>query len=364
VGTPPKLLERVRAAIRTKHYSIRTEEAYVTWSKRYILFHGKKHPSAMGAEEINAFLTHLAVDRNVSASTQNQALSAILFLYREVLNETVGWITDIVKASRSRRLPVVLTREEVVRILERLGGLERIVGELLYGTGLRVVEGLRLRVKDLDFAKSSILVRDGKGRKDQHTMLPDLLSGPLTDHLGGVRSLHDADLAAGFGSVYLPYALERKYPSASREWAWQYVFPAQRMSVDPRSGVRRRHHLDERIVQRAFAGALRSAGIAKSASVHTLRHSFATHLLEDGYDIRTVQELLGHADVKTTMIYTHVLIQNGGRRVRSPLDAATLRDNRERINGKDSDPPPQKPVESTRCGNEDPGIKWHYETEE
>jgi len=365
MGEPPKLLDRVRASVRTRHYSIRTEEAYVTWAKRYILFHGKKHPSAMGAEEINAFLTHLAVDRNVSASTQNQALSAILFLYREVLNEKVGWIADLVKASRPRRLPVVFTRDEVVRILERLDGVERMVGEILYGTGLRVIEALRLRVKDIEFATNAILVRDGKGRKDRHTMLPHSLSESLATHLVRVRSLHDVDLAAGLGAVHLPYALERKYSRAAREWAWQYVFPAQRISLDPRSGVRRRHHMDERLVQRAFAVALRKAGVAKSGSVHSLRHSFATHLLEDGYDIRTVQELLGHSDVKTTMIYTHVLHQNGGRGVRSPLDATTLRDRREpAIATPDTTCSATTPVESECSSTAETDIAWEYGPEE
>jgi integron integrase len=364
MAEPRKLLDRVRDSVRARHYSIRTEEAYVTWAKRYILFHGKKHPSAMGAEEINAFLTHLAVDRNVAASTQNQALSAILFLYREVLGENVGWISDLVKASRPRRLPVVFTRDEVVAILQNLRGVERVVGELLYGTGLRVIEALRLRVKDLDFATNAILVRDGKGRKDRHTMLPRSLSGALSAHLVEVRGRHDADLAAGLGAVYLPYALERKYPRASKEWAWQYVFPAQRISVDPRSGVTRRHHLDERLVQRAFSAALKKAAIAKAGSVHTLRHSFATHLLEDGYDIRTVQELLGHSDVKTTMIYTHVLVQNGGRGVRSPLDATALHDKREPVNGATPSTDSATAVDSGECQKEEPEIVWQYEADE
>jgi integron integrase len=326
MSEPPRLLDRIRMAVRTRHYSIRTEEAYVAWAKRYILFHNKKHPSAMGAEEINAFLTHLAVERNVAASTQNQALSAILFLYKEVLQENVGWISDVVRATRPKRPPVVFTREEVARIIGVMSGIERLVAELLYGTGLRVIEAVRLRVKDVEFARSEINVRDGKGRKDRITMLPRSLGDTLAAHLEKVRALHDRDLAGGMGAVYLPDALAVKYRGAARAWAWQYVFPAQRISLDPRSGEYRRHHLDERLVQRAFAGSLKGAQIAKHAGVHSLRHSFATHLLEDGYDIRTIQELLGHSDVKTTMIYTHVLNRGGGRGVRSPLDAITIRD--------------------------------------
>ena len=320
----PKLLDRIRMAVRTRHYSIRTEEAYVTWARRYILFHGKKHPSAMGAPEVNAFLTHLAVEKSVSASTQSQALSALLFLYEQVLQEDVGWIGDVVRSTRPKRLPVVFTREEVLRVLGVMSGTERLVAELLYGTGLRVIEGVRLRVKDLDFARGEIMVRDGKGRKDRITMLPRSLAEGLAAHLIRVREVHDRDLAAGMGEVFMPEALSRKYPGAVRSWSWQYAFPARRISVDPRSGTHRRHHLDERLVQREFSAALRESGIGKAAGVHSLRHSFATHLLEDGYDIRTIQELLGHADVKTTMIYTHVLNRSGGRGVRSPLDALPI----------------------------------------
>jgi integron integrase len=320
----PRLLDRIRMAVRTRHYSIRTEEAYVTWVRRYILFHGKKHPSAMGAEEINAFLTHLAVEKNVAASTQGQALSAILFLYREVLKEEVGWIKDVVRAAKPRRLPVVFSRREVAAILGAMDGVERLIAELLYGTGLRIIEAVRLRVKDLDFEKNEIVVRDGKGRKDRRTMLPRALAAPLAAQLERAARLHRADLETGRGVVYMPDALARKYPRAGRVWAWQYVFPAGRISVDPRSEEKRRHHFDEGLVQRAFGAALRRAGVNKAAGVHALRHSFATHLLEDGYDIRTIQELLGHADVKTTMIYTHVLNQQGGRGVRSPLDTITI----------------------------------------
>lgn len=321
---PPKLLTRVREAVRTRHYSRRTEEAYVAWIRRYILFHGLKHPSAMGRDEINEFLTHLAVERNVAASTQNQALSAVLFLYREVLEEEVGWIDGIVRATRPKRLPVVLEREEIAAIVSRMEGLERLIAELLYGSGLRIIEAVRLRVKDVDFSRNELTVRDGKGRKDRKTMLPRTVADRLEAHLRRTRELHGADLTYGFGAVYMPDALARKYPKAAKSWSWQYVFPAPRITLDPRSSLRRRHHLDERQIQRAFSDALKKTGVTKAATVHTLRHSFATHLLEDGYDIRTIQELLGHADVKTTMIYTHVLNQQGGRGVRSPLDVIAL----------------------------------------
>ena len=364
MSNPPKLLDRVRIAVRTRHYSLRTEEAYVGWVKRYILFHRKKHPSAMGAEEINAFLSHLAVDRQVAASTQNQALSALLFLYREVLEEQVGWIGEIVRAVRPRRLPEVFSRDEVVRILRRMSGQNRLVATLLYGTGMRLLEALRLRVKDLEFGRSEILVRDGKGRKDRVTMMPLTLAGDLQHHLASVRELHDGDLRAGFGSVYLPDALARKYRNAARTWGWQYVFPARKIGLDPRSGERRRHHYDERLVQRAFAVARASAGVARPASVHSLRHSFATHLLEDGYDIRTIQELLGHTDVKTTMIYTHVLNRSGGRGVRSPLDGVALGDESGRVT-----PPPGPDDHATstdadRCPVTPEAGEEGYETEE
>ncbi len=330
---PPKLLDRIRMAVRTRHYSRRTEEAYVAWARRYILFHNKKHPSAMRSEEINAFLTHLAVEKNVAASTQNQALSAILFLYKEVLQENVGWITDLVRAAKPKRLPVVFAREEVARLLGRMTGVDRLVAELLYGSGLRVIEAVRLRVKDLDLRKGELTVRDGKGQKDRITMLAGSIGEKLTVHLAAMKKLHEQDVAAGMGSVYLPDALERKYPGAARAWAWQYAFPAQRISVDPRSGARRRHHHDERQVQRSFAAALKATKIPRAGGVHSLRHSFATHLLEDGYDIRTIQELLGHTDIKTTMIYTHVLNRSGGRGVRSPLDAIASNDENCRVKG-------------------------------
>lgn len=316
-----KLLDRVSAALRTRHYSLRTEEAYVAWVKRFVLFHGKRHPYEMGEPEINAFLSSLATDGRVAASTQNQALSALLFLYRHVLARPVESLGDVVRAKRPERLPVVLTRNEVRRVLARLGGEPRLVATLLYGSGLRLMEALRLRVKDLDVSRNEILVRDGKGQKDRVTMLPAALKPALAAYLRTVRARHDAELARGAGDVHLPDAIRIKYPGAAKSWPWQFVFPAGRESADPRSGEVRRHHLPETAVQRAVKRAVADAGIAKPASCHTLRHSFATHLLEGGYDIRTIQELLGHRDVATTMIYTHVL-NTGGRGVRSPLDGA------------------------------------------
>ena len=316
--TSKKLLDRVRDAIRVKHYSIRTEQAYVSWIKRYIYFHDVRHPAEMGAPEVEAFLTHLAVNENVAASTQNQALSALLFLYREVLHQDLGPI-DALRAKKPKRLPTVLTKDEIRRVLDHLSSTHQLMAKLLYGSGLRLMECLRLRVKDVDFAQRQIIVRNGKGEKDRVTMLPESLVAPLQDHLRFVERLHQEDLAKGFGAVYLPYALERKYPNANREWIWQYVFPSRRLSVDPRSGVVRRHHLHESGLQKAVRAAARTAEIPKKVSCHTFRHSFATHLLESGYDIRTVQELLGHKNVKTTMIYTHVL-NRGPLAVRSPLD--------------------------------------------
>jgi len=316
----PKLLDQLRGRLRVKHYSIRTEQSYVEWVRRFVLFHGKRHPRDLGPTEVEAFLTDLAVRRRVSASTQNQAKSAILFLYKEVIDKELPWLNGIVAARVSQRLPVVLSVEEVNAALGRLRGTSALVARLLYGAGLRILECLRLRVKDVDFARREILVRDGKGAKDRVTMSPESLIEPLQRHLERVRELHGEDLTAGFGSVYLPYALDRKYPNAGRQWMWQYVFPSARLSKDPRSGVVRRHHADEKPIQRALQSALRAAGIHKPATPHTLRHSFATHLLQNGYDIRTVQELLGHSDVSTTMIYTHVL-NRGGRGVVSPLDA-------------------------------------------
>lgn len=322
--TPPRrspFLEQVRDAIRVRHYSIRTEQAYVDWIRRYILFHAKRHPKAMGAAEVGAFLTHLAVERDVSSSTQNQALNALVFLYDKVLEQPLGEVHGVVRAARKPRLPAVLTREEVARVLTGLVGPIWLVACLQYGSGLRLLESVRLRVKDLDFEHRALVVREGKGGKDRVVTLPDELMEPLRAHLANRRMLFEQDVRAGWGTVYLPHALARKYPHAPSEWAWQYVFPATRVSVDPRSGAKRRQHLDESAVQKAVRRAVVAAGVDKPASCHTLRHSFATHLLERGADIRTVQEQLGHADVRTTQIYTHVL-QRGGRAVRSPLGEA------------------------------------------
>jgi integron integrase len=319
VGQKPKLLDQVREAIRMRHYSLRTEEAYVSWIKRFILFHGKRHPLEMGQQEIAQFLSALAIKDHVSASTQNQALCALLFLYRQVLAQEFGWLDDVVRAKRPRRLPVVLSRQEVRELLSALPGIHWIMANLLYGAGLRLLECLRLRVKDVDFGVNQITVREGKGNKDRVTMLPAVVKAPLAAHVEGVRTLHQRDLEQGFGRVYLPDALKQKYSNAEREWGWQWVFPASRVSVDPRSGERRRHHMHEAVLQRAVKEAARKVGLPKPVSCHTLRHSFATHLLDEGYDIRTIQELLGHRDVSTTMLYTHVL-NRGGRGVHSPAD--------------------------------------------
>lgn len=315
----PRLLDLVRDQIRLKHYSIRTERVYCEWIKRYVRFHNYRHPSEMGAAEVEAFLSDLAVRRDVSASTQNQALAALLFLYKQVLKHDLPWLGEVVRAKKPSRLPVVLSIQEVQQVLGHLEGEVGLVTRLLYGAGLRLMEALRLRVKDVDFSRNELLIRDGKGQKDRVTVLPVSVIEALRRHLARVRVLHQQALAGGGGDVYLPDALARKYPKAPWEWGWQYVFPAAGLSVDPRSGAVRRHHLDEKRVQRAFKRAVNTAGIAKLATPHTLRHSFATHLLESGQDIRTVQELLGHADVKTTMIYTHVL-NRGGLAVLSPLD--------------------------------------------
>ena len=319
----PKLLDLMRGKIRLKHYSIRTEQAYVDWIKRYILHFDKVHPKDLGAAQVEVFLTHLAVAGRVSASTQNQAKSALLFLYKEVLGVQLPWLDKVESAKTPKRLPVVLTREEVQKILGHLQGTNWLVASLLYGTGIRILEALRLRVKDIDFSRKEILIRDGKGFKDRVTMLPQSLINPLREHIARVKALHEQDLAAGYGSVYMPYALDKKYPNAPREWAWQYVFPSIKLSIDTRvdaaQQVTRRHHVQDQAVQRAVKQAVRDANLTKPATPHTFRHSFATHLLEGGYDIRTVQELLGHSDVATTMIYTHVL-NKGGRGVTSPLD--------------------------------------------
>jgi integron integrase len=317
---PPKLLDQVRDRIRVKHYSIRTETQYVQWIKRFIIFHDKRHPKEMGASEVEAFLTHLAVVGNVAAATQNQALSAILFLYREVLSINLPWLDGVVRAKTPQRLPVVLTRQEVASVLDRMSGVYALLAQLLYGTGMRLMECVRLRVRDVDFERAEIVVRDGKGAKDRVTMLPQALIIPLQAHLRTRRQLFDDDRVAGKASVFMPNALDRKYLNAATDWAWQYVFPSGSYSIDPRSGEERRHHLDEKLLQRAVKKAVQASGVAKLATPHTFRHSFATHLLQSGYDIRTVQELLGHADVATTIIYTHVL-NKGGRGVTSPLDA-------------------------------------------
>ncbi|HSD55250.1 MAG TPA: integron integrase [Burkholderiales bacterium] len=315
----PMLLEQVRERMRVLHYSYRTEAQYVQWIKRFILFHDKRHPSRMGAPEVESFLTHLAVNGRVAAPTQNQAKAAILFLYKQVLGQELEWLDGVTQAKASTHLPVVLTLEEVRAVLGRLSGTNWLIASLLYGAGLRLMESVRLRVKDVEFTRREILVRDGKGGKDRVTMLPDRLVEPLRNHLVAVMRVHEADLIAGRGEVYLPFALARKYPNAGRQWGWQYVFPAQRLSLDPHADRVRRHHVDEKGVQRAMKEALRDAGVVKPATPHTLRHSFATHLLQAGHDIRTVQELLGHRDVATTMVYTHVL-NRGGRGVLSPLD--------------------------------------------
>ncbi len=317
-GTP-RLLDRVRQAIAVHQYSHRTEEAYVSWIRRYVVFHGKRHPSTLGATEITAFLSDLAVRGQVTASTQNQALSALLFLYRIVLGQEVDGLEDIVRAKRSAHVPTVLARGEVAAVLSRLRGTPWLMASLMYGSGLRLLECARLRVKDLEFPRNQLTVRDGKGRKDRVTMLPAPLVHPLQEHLRRVRLQHELDLKAGLGTVELPNALRRKYPTAEADWGWQWVFPASRYYTCPVTGRRRRHHLHETVLQRAFKDALRLAGVAKPASCHTLRHSFATHLLEAGYDLRTIQELLGHSDISTTMIYAHVL-NRGGMGVRSPLE--------------------------------------------
>jgi integron integrase len=316
---PPKLLDRVRQAIRTRHYSPRTEQAYVHWIRRYIFFHKVRHPADMGKEELNAFLSHLAVKEGVSASTQTQALSALVFLYRHVLGRDIGLLEGVVRAKRPGRMPVVLTPGEVRQLLAHLDDVVLLVRTLLYGSGLRLLECLHMRVKDIDFERNEIAVRDGKGQRDRVTMLPVSCKQTLLDHLAKVGQLHEDDLRHGLGRAPLPDAVARKYPSADRHWAWQFVFPASSHYTDRQTGVRHRHHLHETVVQKAVAEAVRLAGLNKPATPHTLRHSFATHLLEGGSDIRTVQELLGHSDISTTMIYTHVL-NRGGHGVQSPAD--------------------------------------------
>lgn len=313
-----KLVPRVRQVARLLHYSRRTEEAYVGWIRRYVRFAGLRHPDALGVEDVRRFLSHLAVEGKISAATQNQAIAALIFLYRRVLRRELGSIGDIVRAKQPIRLPVILSRAEVTEVIRALPGSSQLVAMLLYGSGLRLLEALTLRVKDVDFGRRELIVRRGKGGKDRITMLPEALVVQLRHHLARVRRRHDRDLQEGFGAVVLPHALDRKLPNAEREWVWQYVFPATRRYRDLGSGVEYRYHLHESVVQRAVRSAVRDVGLAKRATCHTLRHSFATHLLEDGYDIRTVQELLGHRDVSTTMIYTHVLQR--GITVRSPWD--------------------------------------------
>lgn len=318
-ASAPRLLDQLRERLRSLHYSIRTEGAYVDWVRRFILFHGKRHPKDMGSAEVEAFLTHLAVARHVSAATQNQARSAVLFLYKQVLCVELPWLSEVTSAKKSQHLPVVLTEREVRELLLQLQGTGWLISSMLYGTGMRLMEGLRLRIKDVDFERREIVIRSGKGAKDRVTVLPENLILPLRRQIAHAQSLHQKDLCEGFGEVFMPDALARKYPRAAKAIGWQFVFPSTVRSVDPRSGVIRRHHLSEQSVQRAVAIAARRAQIDKPVSPHVLRHSFATHLLQAGYDIRTVQELLGHADVSTTQIYTHVM-NRGGRGVLSPFD--------------------------------------------
>jgi integron integrase len=315
----PRLLDEVKARIRAKHYSLRTEQAYIQWIKRFIYFHNKRHPKDMGAVDVERFLSSLAIDNHVSASTQNQALAALLFLYREVLNVDLPWLDGLTRAKQRERVPVVLSQDEVRHVFQHLEGIHLLMAQLLYGSGMRLMECLRLRIKDIDFSRREITVREGKGGKDRITMLPDALIAPLHVQFERCRMIHEQDRNTGVPGVMLPDALARKYPDAATSFGWFWVFPAAELSIDPRSGIRRRHHTHEQALQRAIKRAVAAASIYKPASTHTLRHSFATHLLEGGYDIRTVQELLGHADVKTTMIYTHVL-NRGGRGVISPLD--------------------------------------------
>jgi len=319
VCEPGQLMADVRRRLRLKHYSLRTEQAYTSWIRRFILANGRRHPRELGGAEVEAFLSHLAADDDVAAGTQNQALSALLFLYREVLRIDLPWMQSVVRAKRSQRVPTVLSREEVALLFAAMEGRAELVARLLYGTGMRLLEGLRLRIKDVDFSRNEIIVRDGKGGKDRHTVLARLLVEALHGEIERARILHAQDIAAGAGSVWLPHALARKYKHCDREFGWQFVFPGMRLSRDPRTAIMRRHHLDDGVFSRALKSAGRRAGIVKPLSAHTLRHSFATHMIEAGYDIRTVQELLGHKDVATTQIYTHVLNRGAGG-VISPLD--------------------------------------------
>jgi integron integrase len=316
-----KLLDQLRAAIRLRHYSIRTERTYCDWVKRYCHYHNLRHPREMGAPEINQYLTHLATDRNVAVSTQNQACCAIVFLYKHVLGKDPGDFSDVIRAKRPKKLPVVLSLDETARLLSHMTGTKRVMAELMYATGARIIELIRLRVKDIDFERNLITIREGKNAKDRTVPLPSELAEDLRQQLAETKALHDKDLAEGFGEVYLPHALEKKYPNAAKEWCWQYLFPSVKRSIDPRSGKERRHHVYEKVLQKAIRDATRAAEIPKMVHAHSLRHSFATHLLEEGHDIRTVQELLGHSDVRTTQIYTHVTLQ-GAQAVRTPLTRA------------------------------------------
>lgn len=321
--TASPFLEKVRGAIRIRHYSIRTEQAYIAWIKQFITYFGKRHPIEMGDTEVTAFLTYLAQKRHVAAATQNQALNALVFMYRYVLDKPLGELQSLVRAKKPKRLPVVLSQQEVAGLLSHLTEVHWLIGCLMYGSGLRLMESIRLRIKDVDFSHRALFIRDGKGGKDRVVTLADELLIPLTRHIKTVRTLHERDLSEGFGHVYLPFALAKKYPNAAREWGWQYIFPAQRRSIDPRSNVERRHHINETSIQKAVKKAVRKTSIYKPASCHTLRHSFATHLLESGADIRTVQDQLGHKDIRTTQIYTHV-INRGGMAVKSPLSSVLL----------------------------------------
>ena len=315
----PRLLDQMREALRSRHYSRRTEQSYCHWVRRFVLFHRLRHPSELAEPEINAFLTHLAVKESVSASTQNQALSALLFLYRHVIGREVGDLGELIRARRPLRVPVVMTRDEVKAVLAQMSGDRWLMASLMYGAGLRLTECLSPRVQDIDFGRNEITVRAGKGNKDRRTMLPDSLKRPLEQHLSAVKRIHEHDLADGWGRVLMPDALDRKYPNAPTDWRWQWVFPQANRWRNAKTGQQGRHHIDEALLQRAVRDAVTRAGLTKRATCHTFRHSFATHLLEAGYDIRTVQELLGHSDVKTTMIYTHVL-NRGPAGVRSPVD--------------------------------------------
>ena len=316
---PIRLIESMRLALRSRHYSRRTESTYISWVKKFIYFNNLRHPREMGEKEINDYLTFLAVRKKVSSSTQNQALCAILFLYKHVLGREIGDLGDVIRARKPKHLPVVLTRNEVKRVLSYLSGANWLMASIMYGSGLRLAECLRLRVQDIDFEANTILVRDGKGSKDRVTMLPSNLKAPVKKHIARVRKIHEKDLSDGWGAVQLPYALERKYPNAASDWGWQWVFPQKYRWIDNKTGKQGSHHIDASIIQKAFKSAVREAGIVKHATCHTLRHSFATHLIEKGYDIRTVQEFLGHKDVKTTMIYTHIL-NRGPAGVQSPID--------------------------------------------